>query len=102
MIKHIVIWQLKDTANKLEDAKKIKHMLESLQDKIEGLLKIEVGLSILSNQASLGDVCLYSEFATQQALAAYHIHPLHVAAKDFIQERVDSRAVVDFMEDYAR
>ena len=38
MIKHIVMWKLKDFAeggSKLENAKKIKDMLEALKDKIE-------------------------------------------------------------------
>ena len=96
MIKHIVIWQLTETSKKLENAKKIKQMLESLHGKIDGLLKIEVGLSVLGNNATLGDVCLYSEFSNEQALADYQLHPLHLEAKDFIQKQVAARAVVDF------
>ena len=72
-------------------------MLEALQDKIDGLIKVEVGLSILDNNPSLGDICLYSEFENQQALADYQIHQLHLEAKDFIKTRVSSRAVVDFI-----
>ena len=97
MIKHIVIWQLQNNAKKIENARKIKQMLESLLGKIDGLSKIEVGLSMLADKATLGDICLYSEFTNQQALEAYQLHPLHVAAKEFIQQHVAARSVVDFV-----
>ena len=60
MIKHIVLWKLKDEANGLsknENAKAIKQKLESLKDKIEGLVNIEVGIDFLhsAESADLGN-----------------------------------------------
>ncbi|WP_045517636.1 Dabb family protein, partial [Clostridium sporogenes] len=49
MIKHIVMWKLKEFAegkSKLENANKIKMSLEDLQNKIDALKLIEVGVNI--------------------------------------------------------
>ena len=48
MIKHIVTWKLKEEAEgntKVENAKKIKEILEALDGKIETLKAIEVGIN---------------------------------------------------------
>ena len=62
MIKHIVMWKLKDEAHgndKATNAKLIKEKLEALSGKIDGLLKIEVGIDFLGGGNF--DVALYSE-----------------------------------------
>ena len=60
MIKHIVMWKLKDN-NKEENAKKIKTMLEGLKSEIKEIEEIEVGININKSDASM-DVCLVSVF----------------------------------------
>lgn len=83
MVKHIILWQLKD---ELSDAEKvsvklgIKDSLESLLGKIPGLLEIKVETDGLAS--SNADVMLYSVFESEEALKGYAIHPLHVAAAD--------------------
>jgi len=60
MIKHIVMWKLKDfaeEANKAVNAQKIKELLESLKDKIKEIKHIEVGINIINSDAS-ADVAL--------------------------------------------
>ncbi len=47
MIKHIVLWKLKDNVggkSKLENALRLKKELESLNGKIPGMLLLEVGI----------------------------------------------------------
>lgn len=98
MIKHIVMWKLKETANgnsKYENACILKNKLEALQGKIPGLLKIEVGIDF-SNTQSSQDVVLYSEFATKEDLDHYQQHPEHKAVMPFVSEVRLERAVVDY------
>lgn len=98
MIKHIVLWKLKDEANgnsKAENAKAIKEKLESLKGKIEGLIHIEVGIDFLHSPES-ADIVLYSEFESREALDFYQQHPLHKAIMPFIAEARSERRVVDY------
>ena len=98
MIKHIVMWKLKDTAHgndKATNAKLIKEKLESLRGKVIGMSVIEVG-SDFSNTPASFDVALYSEFENQAALDGYQIHPEHVAMKAFIGEATSGRQLVDY------
>jgi quinol monooxygenase YgiN len=98
MIKHIVFWKLHAEANglsKAENAAAIKEKLEALEGKIEGLLKIEVGIDFLASAES-ADVVLYSEFESKEALNYYQQHPLHKACMPFIAEARSERRVVDY------
>ena len=48
MIRHLVMWQLAESAegkSKQENAQIVKESLESLAGKIDGLLSIEVGVN---------------------------------------------------------
>jgi hypothetical protein len=98
MVKHIVFWKLKEEANglsKLENAKAIKHKLEDLKGKIEGLIEIEVGFDFL-HSAESADVILYSTFTDKAALDFYQQHPLHKAVMPFIADARSERRVVDY------
>lgn len=60
MVKHIVMWKLKEYAcgnTKEKNAQIIKEKLESLKDKIPGILKIEVGIDFSKTENS-ADVVL--------------------------------------------
>ncbi|NTU43494.1 MAG: Dabb family protein [Nitrospirales bacterium] len=98
MIKHIVMWRLRDEAggkSKAENALIIKERLEALAGRIPGLLRIEVGIDF-SATAESGDVLLYSEFESPEALDAYQNHPEHKAVVPFIGEVRSERRVVDY------
>ncbi|MBI2485358.1 MAG: Dabb family protein [Deltaproteobacteria bacterium] len=98
MIKHIVMWRLKDSANgasKEENAKKLKSSLESLKDKISEIKHIEVGININQSDAAF-DVVLYSEFDSMNDLQAYQRHPEHMKIVGFVNEIRSERAVVDY------
>ena len=96
MIKHIVIWRLKEE-NREENAQKIKESLESLNGQIPGLLHLEVGIDF-SKQESSGDIVLYSEFETKEDLDAYIVHPKHVAAGALVREAVCDRRMIDYIK----
>jgi hypothetical protein len=98
MIKHIVMWRLKDEAagaTKEENALKLKDALESLKGKIESLKAAEVGINFNPSPAAF-DVVLYSEFEDPDGLNAYQNHPEHVKIADFVGEIRTDRAVVDY------
>ena len=83
MVKHIILWQLKDelSAEKKAEVKKgIKEGLEGLSGKIEGLLDIKVQIEGLTS--SNADVMLDSSFTDEEALKGYAVHPAHVAVAD--------------------
>ena len=97
MIKHIVFWKLKEEAsnnNKATNARLIKEKLEDLNGKIDGLIKVEVGIDFLGGGNY--DVALYSELETKEALDIYQNHPLHQAVLPFVREVVSDRKAVDF------
>lgn len=98
MVKHLVFWKLKEEAagnDKATNAKLVKEKLEALNGKIEGLIKLEVGIDFTGNPAD-HDIVLYSEFTTREALDGYQVNPLHKAIQVFIKEVVNARACVDY------
>ncbi|MDR2937503.1 MAG: Dabb family protein [Prevotellaceae bacterium] len=99
MVKHIVIWKLKEAAagsDKASNAQLAKEKLEALNGKIPGLLKLEVGIDFMHGETS-GDVVLYSELESKEALNVYIEHPLHKEAGKFIREVVSARTSADFV-----
>ena len=79
MIKHVILWTLKDSLSETEKAevkKGIKEGLEGLNGKIPGLIDIKVNIECLAS--SNAEVMLDSAFETAEALAGYAVHPEHV------------------------
>ena len=100
MIKHIVVWKLKEHAEgktKYENAIRLKKELESLNGQIPGLIQIEVGININANSGSDdSDVILYSKFENMDALQNYYTHPAHVKIVPFAQSIRIDRRVIDY------
>lgn len=99
MVKHIVMWKLKDFAegaSREENARKLKAKLEALEGTIPELQKAEVGINFDASPAAY-DVVLYSEFADRDALRAYQRHPEHQRLiSEFLDKvRIDKK-VVDY------
>ncbi|MBE6066772.1 MAG: Dabb family protein [Clostridium lundense] len=98
MIKHIVMWKLKEFADgkdKEENAKIIKTDLENLQDKINEIKFIEVGINVNSLPQSY-DIVLYSQFENMEDLNIYQNHPEHIKVGEFVKKVVNKRVVVDY------
>lgn len=98
MVRHIVLWRLKESANgqgKAENAAEIKRRLEDLSGKIPGMIRLEVGFDF-SRTPDSSDIVLYSEFETRAALDAYQVDPLHEAIKLLILAARDERRLVDY------
>ena len=99
MVKHVVMWKLKDFAEgaaKKENALKIKASLEGLQSKIKEVKYLEVGISV-SDAADFYDLVLISEFNESKDLESYRKHPEHVKAAGFIGKVRLERKVVDYL-----
>lgn len=98
MVKHIVMWRLHEQCegrNKADNARLIKERLESLNDRIPGLLRLEVGIDFLHGAQS-ADIVLYSEFTDRAALEAYQVHPEHQAVVPLVRAAASERRVVDY------
>ena len=81
MVKHIVLFKLKDEVpaeEKLEVMTKFKEAIEALPAKISVIRKVEVGLNM--NPGETWNIALYSEFDTLEDVRFYATHPDHVAA----------------------
>jgi hypothetical protein len=99
MIKHIVMFRLKDSAvgkSKDENLQELKILLESLREKIPVVRCLEVGIN-MGKSASASDIALYSEFDDMQALEDYRLHPEHVRVVEFIDKVCSERRVLDYV-----
>lgn len=98
MVKHVILWTLKDEfdADEKERIKAgIKEGLESLEGKIPGLLEIHVNTNGLAS--STADLMLDSTFESAQALKGYSTHPEHVAVADSkVRPYTATRACLDY------
>jgi hypothetical protein len=98
MIKHIVMWKLKEHAegaDKAANARRMKELLEGCAGIVPGMHAFEVALAQDGLEATY-DVVLYSEFADAAALNAYAEHPAHVAIKGFIGAVRAERQCMDY------
>lgn len=91
MVKHIVLYTLKENVQKDEAVKMIASCLEPLVGKIPGLMHMEV------RPAYNGmDYALYSEFESREALKNYAVHPLHLEAKSHFSHLINTRIAADY------
>ena len=101
MVKHVIVWTLKDeySAEEKADIKKgIKDGLEGFKGKVPGLLEIKVYTEGLAS--SNGDLMLDSTLTDEAALKGYAVHPDHVAVADnkvrpFVKQRSCFDMVID-------
>ena len=92
MVKHIVIYTLKEGVNKAEAVEVIRSVLEPLVGVIPGLTHMEIRAAYQGGM----DYALYSEFESRKALANYANHPAHLAAKEHFWNFLDSRVCADY------
>ena len=91
MVKHIVLYTLKEDVDKTAAVVLIRSVLEPLVGKIPGLIHLEI------RQAYQGlDYALYSEFESRELLEAYAKHPLHLEAKTHFHHFIETRTAADY------
>ena len=91
MVKHIVLYSLKEGVDKNEAVRLIASVLEPLVGRIPGLRHLEI------RRAFQGmDYALYSEFDSPEDLSVYKDHPLHLEAKGHFFHLIDKRVAADY------
>lgn len=98
MIKHVILWKLKDEiADKAAVKAGIKAGLEGLKGVVPGLIDIRVETEGLDS--SNADVMLDSSFESEAALKGYAVHPAHVAvANGKVRPYTQTRMCLDFAQ----
>ncbi|SFK58782.1 Stress responsive A/B Barrel Domain [Lachnospiraceae bacterium KH1T2] len=98
MVKHIILWQLKDEYSeeqKKEIRKGIKEGLEGLVGKVPGLKEVHVQTDFLSS--SNADVMLDCTLEDEESLKGYAVHPAHVAVADSkVRPYTKTRVCMDY------
>ena len=93
MVKHIILWKLKESAPAGAKAE-AKARLEALNGKIPGLVSLTVHIDGLAS--SNADMMLDSVLTDEDALAGYQVNPLHVEAASYVRSVVEQRLCLDF------
>lgn len=98
MVKHVILWKLKDEyseSEKNEIKKGIKEGLEGLKGQIPGLIDVSVRTECLDS--STADVMLDTTFESPEALKGYSVHEKHVAvANTKVRPYTATRACMDY------
>jgi len=98
MLKHIVMWTLKEHAegaDRAANALEMKRRLDECAAIVPGIVAFEVALAQPGHEATC-DVMLYSVFENAAALAAYAAHPTHQALVPFFKAVRDGRECMDY------
>jgi hypothetical protein len=98
MIKHIVMWRMKNDVEgqeKQEQASSMKAHLESLPQAVPQIRHFEIGLNVNQSERAM-DIVLYSEFDSREDLNTYSAHPAHQEAVVFIRSITSEVRVVDY------
>lgn len=98
MIKHVILWKLKESLSeqeKKEISVGIKEHLEALVGKVPGLIHLEIIINEM--ESSNADVMLDSELESLEALKGYQTHPDHVSAADtYVRPYTEVRMCIDY------
>ena len=98
MVKHVILWKLKEGIT--GDAKEkvlseMKENLEALVGKVPGLVDLVIVTNPLAS--SNADVMLDSSLESEAALAGYQSHPDHVAvANTYVRPFTEVRLCMDY------
>ena len=99
MVKHVIIWTLKEEYSDAEKAKikaDMKESLEALKGVIPGLIDIKLYTEPLPSSKN-AEVLLDTTFENEEALKSYAVHPVHVeAANTKVRPFVSGRSCMDY------
>jgi len=99
MIRHVVIWKMKDFADgqaREENIRRAKEALEALPGQIPGHIRhLEVGVNRLENAENC-DLVLIADFDDMADLEAYFKHPAHLMVAELVRKLREERMAVDF------
>ncbi|MBA3026897.1 MAG: Dabb family protein [Sulfurimonas sp.] len=95
MVVHIVMFQFKEE-NKALNLAKVKHKLEKLEEHIDVLKSMEVGINFTESPRAY-DMSLYSTFESRGDLKIYAEHEEHLKVVELIKEVTTDSKVVDYI-----
>ena len=98
MVKHVILWQLKDEFSE-DEKKKIKEdmvvALKGLVGKVPGLLDVNVQVEGLAS--SNAEILLDTTLTDEEALKGYAVHPDHVKVADvYVRPFTKNRLCMDY------
>lgn len=95
MIKHIVMYRLKDRSE--ENKKALCDKFSSMKGKIDTLVDVTAGADFLGSERSF-DVVLITTFKNRADMEAYQSHPYHVdVVKSYVKSVTESSHSVDYI-----
>ena len=98
MVRHVILWQLKEelSAEEAAEVKKgIKEGLEGLKEVLSGVVSIQVQTECLAS--SNADVLLDSVFEDEAALKAYAVSEAHLkVANEKVRPFTKTRVCMDY------
>lgn len=98
MVKHVILWKLKEEIEgeaKEKVLREMKENLEALVGKVPGLVSLEIVTQPLTS--SNADVMLDSVLESEGALKGYQSHPDHVAvANTYVRPFAEVRLCMDY------
>ena len=98
MVKHIILWQLKEELKgdeKEQIKNNMKAHLEALVGKVPGLISMQIVIDGL--ESSNANVMLDSTLEDEAALKGYAVHPDHVAVADtYVRPFTAVRTCMDY------
>ena len=98
MIKHIVMWKFKESAEgktREENMTFVKDSLYALVGVIDEIKKMEIGFDVTHSDMSM-DMVLLTEFESVEAMRTYAVHPEHVKVSAYVRKVIESRTVIDY------
>lgn len=98
MIRHVVLWKLKEEAlgmNRDQLAAELARRFEALVGPVPGILTLEVGRNVVAGDTA-SDFCLVATFEDLAGLKAYAAHPAHQAVLAFLGQVVSERRAADY------
>lgn len=98
MIRHVVMWKVKDEAlglKKPELLAELKKRLLALVEVIPEINFFQVGLNVVTADTAR-DLVLISDFDDLEALQRYASHPEHQKVVEFVKQVTEERRAVDF------
>ena len=98
MIRHVVMWKFKESAegkSAAQNMELVKNSLYALVGVIDEIKKMDVGIDISHKNGSM-DLVLITEFESVEDLNVYAVHPEHLKVVDLVRKVTETRVVLDY------
>lgn len=100
MVRHIILWKLKESVtgeNKEKVVADMKQHLQALVGVVPGLVSLQVVITPM--ESSNADVMLDSVLENEEALKGYQVHEEHVkVANTYVRPFTEVRMCMDYEE----